>query len=131
MTDAVYTLVDFASKDWDTHGAVTTGASWKFTAPLSGRYRMCTETQSVTGGGWATTEQWTTNLYKNGIQFTAINENYATTTHAARMTSSGCAQVSLVAGDYIDMRLFQNSGAALNLSGTGVVNWVEIDRVSP
>ena len=33
-------MIDFGTKEYDSHGAVTTGGSWKFTAPVSGTYRI-------------------------------------------------------------------------------------------
>lgn len=32
--------IDFDTKEWDSHNAVTTGSSWAFTAPISGVYQI-------------------------------------------------------------------------------------------
>lgn len=52
--------VQWSNKEYDTHNAVTTGAVWKFTAPIAGYYNISGVFQ--TSG----VQQWST-LYKNGI----------------------------------------------------------------
>lgn len=103
--------VDFATKDFDTHGAVTTGASWKFTAPVPGKYRvsMTLATASSASGVY---------VYKNGSQNTALCDI------ASTAFGSGSTLVSLVAGDYIDIRL----ATSLSTSGNTTQS-VSIERV--
>ena len=88
-TPAANAAIDFDSKLYDTHNAVTTGGSgaWKFTAPVSGIYEV-----SMTGA--LTSGAQTVDLYKNGVQGKALMSVSASVT-------SGSASVSLVAGDYI------------------------------
>lgn len=33
-------IVNFDTKEYDSHNAVTTGSNWKFTVPVSGTYRV-------------------------------------------------------------------------------------------
>jgi hypothetical protein len=103
--------INFATKVSDTHGAVTTGSSWKFTVPISGWYRVSVMVISDS----ATT---VVDIYKNGSKvgrLTSVNgSNYL----------SGSANIQLVAGDYIDLR----GGVLFNLSNTD--QNISIERVS-
>jgi len=83
--------INFATLTQDTNGAVTVGASWKFTAPVPGFYQVDTtlSTTSVSCG---------LDLYKNGSLFKRfgwINN----TTYGGNGTL-----VYLNAGEYIDLR---------------------------
>lgn len=106
---------NFDTKDYDTHGAVTTGAAWKFTAPVTGFYRV-----NVVGI-ITTATSGITHLYKNGSDayvIGSINNGLA--------YSSGTT-IQLNAGDYIDFR----ANSALTLDGTVPTgNWISIERVS-
>jgi hypothetical protein len=83
--------LDFPTKVIDTHGAVTTGAAWKFTCPIAGKYRV-----SIVVG------QTSTNIgiyaYKNGVLNAYLTDN------ASDKFSSGSTIVDLIPGDYIDVR---------------------------
>jgi hypothetical protein len=54
--------INFDTKLQDTHGAVTTGAAWKFTTPVSGTY-------SVSFGGATTSATVEVELYINGSAY--------------------------------------------------------------
>jgi hypothetical protein len=86
------TPINFDSKEFDSHGAVTTSATaWKFTAPISGTYELnifCFWGAVAAG----------TFIYKNGVLYKPIT--YQTTGASA----SGCTFIKLNIGDYIDIR---------------------------
>lgn len=88
-TPAANAALDFDTKLYDTHNAVTTGGSgvWKFTAPAPGIYEMCVNAALSSGNQ-------TLDMYKNGVQGKVLMSVSTTVT-------SGCASVSLVAGEYI------------------------------
>lgn len=92
------TPVDASSSVWDTHGCVTTGAAWKFTANKAGKYRL----NALIYIGVTQT----TFLYKNGVQF-----DYLSAVNSSNVFSLASSQVDLVVGDYIDVRL-DTSGTA-------------------
>jgi hypothetical protein len=108
---------NFNNKDFDTHNAVTTGVGvWKFTAPISGIYRL---SGSLYTGG-STDVIW----YKNGVVYSHL------ATAAATFVAHGTTTVSMIAGDFIDMR---NTGTSTPTAagGTGVsgANYIEIERI--
>ena len=92
-TSTTATPINFDSKEFDTHGSVTTGASWRFNAPRSDVYVL----------GFASNHTSTTTtyylLYKNGVAYKLMN--YTTATGFGYSAST---EVQLNAGDYIDIR---------------------------
>lgn len=118
QTPGVNTQVNFDTKIYDSHGAVTTGAgTWKFTAPAPGLYLV----NSIVGYSSGTTGY--ARLYKNGSGFqylTGLNASGSTNLTAAS------AHIQLLAGDTIDVR----PTTAMTISGTaGVVYETKIDIV--
>lgn len=85
--------VNFDSKEFDSHNAVTTSATaWKFTAPVSGTY-------NISGYFQNTGTSISLVIYKNGVAYKFIS---ACTNTAAYGTFS--SSIKLNAGDYIDLR---------------------------
>lgn len=84
--------VNFDTKVFDTHNAVTTGSSWKFTAPIAGIYRV--------GMSSATTVAVNNNIkvHKNNSPEAQVLSNNTTN------LENGSVLVKLVAGDFIDLR---------------------------
>lgn len=81
------------TKQFDTHNAVTTGASWRFTAPISGIYSVsytCAITSSIEDSI----------IYKNGASTPNLNTTLSSTGYY-----NGTSLINLLAGDYIDVRL--------------------------
>lgn len=95
---------DFSIKGYDTHGAVTTGSSWKFTAPVAGYYQVNVSglNPGVAFCGVA--------IYKNGTSYEALFN-----TPSASETKSGSTSLYLLAGEYIDLR--PDQPATINNNG--------------
>lgn len=111
--------INFDSKIYDTHGAVTTGVgSWKFTAPVPGKYNI--------GGDMGSTTSSYFFVYKGAVLLTSIGYAYA--------TASGMFQpnidIDLLAGETIDIR----SATSVTWSGgsyaTAAVSKITIKRLS-
>lgn len=102
--------INFATKVEDTHGAVTTGASWKFTAPISGLYSV-TALQNANGAHYY-------RVYKNGVA-----DDYLSGAPSANYMISGKAQIRLNAGEYIDVR---PDASVITQS----VTYITIERIS-
>jgi len=120
------TIVNFVTKDYDTHNAVTTGASWKFTAPVSGKYSI----KAILSTSVSVTpmDRWFLMVYKNGAldQYIGVARAWSTTT--AVLNPFGSCEINLNAGDYIDLRVDSTTGAAL-LTASIQTNWISIVRV--
>ena len=119
------TVLDFGTKDFDTHNAVTTGASWRYTAPVSGYYRVavCATFQANGGGTRAGI------LRKNGVDHSVMDSQLS---FGSGQTDAvqGSALVQLNPGDYIDVVVFQNTGGAKSMDSTATGNYIAIDRVA-
>ncbi len=124
------TIIDFGTKTIDTHSAVTTGASWKYTAQVAGKYRVSCKILFTSGGGWVAGELVDLMLYKNGTKYSDLGNTISQTTHSTFVAVGGSDVIDLNVGDYIDVRVSQNSGASLALNANVQNNNVAIDRIS-
>jgi hypothetical protein len=124
ISNTTITIVDFGTKELDLTNSVTTGASWKFTAPISGTYLicgMCTFVSNNTG----VRELY---LYKNGSSWSHLyTSDAAQSSQASGMP--GSRLIYLNAGDYIDLRVNQTCGGPLTLDASTSTNSVSIVRV--
>ena len=84
------------TKTFDTHGAVTTGAAWKYTAPVPGFYKITALIAVSTAGDYLY-------IYKNG---TNTGQTIGACTNATALSQSGI--IELFAGDYVDIRTGTN-----------------------
>lgn len=130
IPNATDTIIDFGTPEINTHGNVTTGAAWKFTAQINGVYEVSAYIQFLNGGAWNTAEDGLVSIFKNGSNFTRIGNTASTATHGAYVPIPCAArQIRLLAGDYIDLRAYQTSGSALGLAAASTLNWVSIKKV--
>ena len=122
------TIVDFATKEYDTHGAVTTGASWKFTAPISGKYLVNSQI-SYQSATYADGNVQYNQLYKGGAVNSILAENEIAGTPTIVFAHGGSSTIRLLAGEYIQILLYNNRTAgATSLTADGDYNYVEITR---
>lgn len=100
-------ILDYATKDFDSHNAVTTGASWKFTAPVAGIYNVSAQFEE------ASTSLITQiiALYKNGSIF-SVYRTARQATNSAAETPVMNTTIRLLAGDFIDIRKVTNGTAS-------------------
>lgn len=96
-------IINFNSKVADTHAAVTTGGSWKFTAPEPGSYKIEAYIESSAFVA-AVGDRWGLELYKNGVFHEQKGRTDAESTTNQYRSSTGVFEIDLVAGDYIDIR---------------------------
>lgn len=131
IPNGAFTIVDFEDLVYDTDTAVTTGASWKFTCPAGqgGPYRINIMLLFTSTATWAAAEYAQASVYKGGSVYTHIARNTSESATTLNKELSGSADVYLSAGNYIDIRVFQNSGAALALHNDGLYNYVSISRI--
>ena len=94
------TKINFNTKIFDTHGAVTTGASWRFTAPVAGKYDFVTVQ-------YAGTSSFDLMLYKNGSVL------MGGTGAISGIVGTAVNTLDLLAGDYIEFR----SNASVTIQG--------------
>jgi hypothetical protein len=124
----VDTVVNFDTKEFDKTGSVTTGAAWKFTAPVPGVYNISAHVM-YTNQSWTSGNVFPFTLIKNGSTGYALDYKEILATTSSYMTVSGSMDLYLVAGDFIQITSLQNSGASRTFEPSGSHNWVSIHRV--
>lgn len=122
------TIIDFGTKTYDSHGSVTTGAAWKFTCVSPGNHSVGVLLTLNGGGGWAAGEFVKIELFKNGSSYAIIGYWAAQATHTSIPSIFCGEEIDLITDDYIDIRVTQNSGAALTVLAAAPYNHVAIKR---
>ncbi len=121
-------IIDFGTKENDTHGAVTTGASWKFTAPISGMYSV---KSSVLWGNavWTASTLRQISLFVNGVQDETIGYDQSQASTTQFVWTGGSTDIFLNAGDFIDVRARNGEGVARVLEASANNVNIEIHRI--
>jgi hypothetical protein len=110
------TQINFGTKIYDTHNAVTMGASWKFTAPMSGKFLL-------TGLISSSDLNLYYKLRKNG-------SNYLNLMYMKPGVQNFTTVVDLLAGDYID--IIPNGSTIVNGNASyynDIASRIEITRL--
>jgi len=114
--------INFDAKITDTHGAVTAGAGvWKFTAPLSGIYRLSSTAFYASGGARAYLQLW-----KNGVAWQYLGVIGPNPNDAPVLAT----EIPLNAGDYIDVRTVSSVGLGGNGGSGAYQTKLDISRLS-
>lgn len=130
IANASMPIVDFGGVIYDPYNAVTTGGSWKFTAPIAGLYLVenCLR--------WGNSLVWTlgsyvgTNLYKNGSLFVANDTAIqVAATFATGPTVCISEEVRLLPTEYIDIRASHGESTARALLASSSYNRITVLRV--
>jgi hypothetical protein len=122
QTISAATRANYDGKIYDTHNAVTTGASWVFTAPISGRYRTSVffnNSAAVTGNPYI-------DLYIDGSAYQGIVSIYG-----LAGVGTGSSTVYLNAGQTIQIRAsasYPMIGAA-TISNASRPSYIDIERI--
>ncbi len=126
-TGGVYAVIDFATSQWDTDSAVTTGAAWHFTVPAAkgGKYYV----EAYLEPSNANVSGCILAIFVNGVEGRLLDRR-DTSAGAVAPAFAGGNIVSAAAGDTIDVRLSNLSGAvAQNVNRA--LSWISVTYVSP
>lgn len=107
--------IDFDYKEWDTHNAVTTGASWKFKVPANGEYEVSGTAIYLEAG-------CSYYLYKNGTKIGFMGHHL--TSSAATLLLRTIAKK----GDELEVRPSLSGTISGEAGGLGVTR-IQIRRV--
>jgi hypothetical protein len=132
IPDVTSTTVNFEDVVFDPYSAVTTGASWVFTAPTGagGTYLVTCEIQLSSTSAWDVGELAQLTLRKNGTDYANLARQGSQTTGVGQtVTLNGATLVDLAAGDTIDVQVQQNSDGALSLTTLPLYNHISIARI--
>lgn len=134
FTSSINKIIDFTLKTvgYDTANAVTTGTSWKFTAPETGYYRVETGVRFADSSAWLVGERAALYLYKNNAQVAQLDwwENPSSDNTLTYVALSGSDTIYLEKDDYIDIRGVQTSGSTIALDGGATSTYVAINKES-
>lgn len=124
-------IVQYDASVFDSDSAVTTGASWKFTVPTGkGGYYIVSASATLTStSGWGVGEKAYLRLYKNNSADAYLCVRNMNTNGTFSVWLGGAAVISLAAGDYIDVRIYQDNDAAINITNDGDSNHIAIARL--
>jgi len=120
------TIVDFDTKLYSSHASVTTGANWKFTANTSGEFEVSSAVQFAPS---TATLVANLHLYKNGSGYRRLCHTFKSSASSDYTWLGGSTKLKLLAGEYIDIRVEQNSGTNYLLDTTSGANYISIARV--
>lgn len=98
------TIINFDTKEYDSHNAVTTGASWKFTVPVSGKYNFSAFLQLTSQTGTAS-NTIIGDIFKNGSLISRISGQTYQVAVSIALFITGSTDLNLLAGDIIDFRM--------------------------
>lgn len=119
------TIINFETSEWDNYSAVTTGASWKFTAPLGGKFAV---SAAVTLSTPASGHHLKVNIFKNGTLYKRLGSTQlSSSVTEGNICVSGTAIVDLAQGDYIDLRQTSSANLSYNTGADTYVSVTEID----
>jgi hypothetical protein len=120
-------IVNFETKDYDTHGAVTVGSTWKFVAPFSGDYAV-SGSLLVASHLQAAGDQHDIQIFRNGSLFSVMGTSFGQGTPTTFVGINGSAIVNLDRGGYLDVRYYQTTGTRA-LQANAVFNYVQVHRL--
>jgi hypothetical protein len=123
-----HTVINFEDVSYDQNGYVTTGASWKYTVPVTGKYRV------TAGAALSSTAVQINAILRmniNGTNDTFLDykstKDLSTTSNETYL--SGSTEQQLTKGQEITITIYQNSGGDLNLVSDPEANYVMITRI--
>lgn len=126
IANNVLTTVNFDTQVFDSNNAVTTGASWAFTAPTTGLYNFNVSVRFGSGlcGGGGTSDQLT--LLANGG--TVVADLDLTPGSSFAFTLHGSTNIRLTANEFVSAQIIQNSGGTCEIN-TGIATSISIARI--
>lgn len=133
ITSSTITIIDFATVNFDRDSLVTTGAAWKYTASSAGKFKVSAAAAFTAVTGWGLIEQNHFYLYKNGSLYSYLDLYIVPTGDASAQVLEihlrGDDLIDLAKDDYIDIRIQQTSGGAINLQADATKTYVNIEKV--
>lgn len=120
-------IINFEDITYDTHNAVTIGASWKFTAPISGKYSISANVQTFVTPSVGDT--FALIMYKNNVDISLGPRDTAESTTTRRMAGHISDTVSLNKGDFIDIRMSDAISPVATLEADNATCYISIERV--
>jgi hypothetical protein len=131
IPNATYTVINYDSVDLDTHSAITTGAAWKYTAPVGGYYVVHASLIIDRSVQWNPAESAILDVFKNGSRFYSADRRDKVVAGVNEYQYlTGMVSLTLVAGDFVNITGFQTSQVTLPVyTGDSYYSIVDIWRL--
>ncbi len=126
---ATATLIDFDTVIFDDGSDVTTGASWKYTAPSTGYYFVQAAITLESSASWEIGESLMIQVFKNGASIGTLAIAFVHAAGTFQMFATGSMVIALSATDYIDIRVTQDSDVTINVAADGAQSYVSIAKL--
>lgn len=124
------TIVNYGTLVYDDGACVTTGAAWSYLCRSDGIYSVKASILYTTTTTWAAGEEASLYLYRNGTLYSSLHRRDDMLTAATFVHLQGSDDIELAAGDTINIRTRQISGAALALWIDRIFNRVAIAKIA-
>jgi hypothetical protein len=125
-------VVNFEDRTYDTHNAVTIGASWVFTVPVAGYYIVTAKV--LFDDASFTTAPLDLYVYKNiggaDTQLAVLDTVDPIAAGTARISLNGSYTAIFAKGDTISIKVDHGESAARSLRAATTSNYVNITRVN-
>jgi len=121
IPSSTVTIVNFADQKFDEGSNVTTGSSWKFTAPFRGAYSV--DSNVLLENFNISTDGAYIAIFVDGTEQYRSFANSSSPSNATTLSVSGVVLAD--AGKFINVRIWSNS-AASNIAAAATANFVNI-----
>lgn len=132
LGDGATDIIDFDTVTTDTNSGITTGASWKYTADEAGWYLVNTSARFSTAS-WTAGDSINLYIYKNNTLYNRPNIVEAQSSDnsgSQALTINGSQVMQLAVGDYIDIRLANNTGATSTIDGASIpYTYIDVAKI--
>lgn len=123
------TIIDYAALVYDTHGRVTTGANWSFTAATAGYYDVRATISFAATNTWVQGEAAELRLFKNNAIHSILDYRADMDGVASILVMLGGSDtVYLAVGDCFDVRILQGSGGTLATPATATRSYIAVRK---
>lgn len=131
LPSASWSIVNLDTQDFDPHSLVTTGASWKFTAPIGGYYQVNAYITAVSAGVISSGKAFYLAIYINGVWNSYIGHwhQLATSPSIQDVHCNGTDLVHLDKDDYLDLRFYNDLASAMTLETAEEENHISVHLV--
>lgn len=126
---ATDTTINFNTKEYDSHNAVITGVSWKFTAPKTRKY-IITGAIRYDSVSYAAGDSNTFQLFVNSSLYAYFD--ILTFETAVIFTASmigGSIIVPLIVGDIVELKTSTGAAGGGSLQALSTVNYISINEI--
>ena len=113
-----FTVVPYATPRYDDKSQYDASTS-KFTAAQAGDYELCASLNADTD----TTHAFELDLFVNGAREDAFGGG------GSFIAAQGCRTVRLAAGNYVQVEVYQSSGAPMAFAADSLTNWMTVAQM--